>query len=168
MSSTQLRAGDRVFTLDLVERKPTLTVTIDGAVWRIDVQSTENGELILKLGDREVRAWRSVQGGEVYVKLGARTFHFSYLDPIDRAKEAGSDGNELRAPMPGVVVSVHAQPGDAVRKGQTLITIESMKLQTAITSPRDAEVSTIHFAEGQTFDRNAVLVTLAPPPAAES
>lgn len=162
--STQLRAGDRVFTLDLVERTPVLTVSIDGAVWRVEVQAAENGELLLKLGDREMRAWRSVYGGEVYVKLGARTFHFSYLDPIDRAKEAGSDGNELRAPMPGVVVSVHAQPGEDVRKGQTLMTIESMKLHTAITAPRDAGIAAIHFGEGQTFERNAVLLTLAGQP----
>jgi len=159
--ATQLRAGDRIFTVDLVERKPVLTVNIDGAVWRIEVQAAENGELVLKLGDREMRAWRSVHGGEVSVKLGARTFHFSYLDPIDRAKEAGADSNELRAPMPGVVVSVHAQPGESVRKGQTLVTIESMKLHTAIAAPRDAVISTIHFGEGQTFERNAVLVTLA-------
>src|SRR5207245_255652 len=125
-------------TLDLIERAPTLTMMIDGTVWRVDAQAADNGEVILRLGDRELRAWRSVHGGEVYVKLGARTFHFSYLDPIDRAKEAGSDGNELRAPMPGVVVSVYAQPGDAVRKGQTIVTIESMKLHTAMTAPRDA------------------------------
>ena len=36
-----------------------------------------------------------------------------------------------------------------------------------MTAPRDALVSAIHFAEGQTFDRNVVLVTLAPQPAAE-
>ena len=161
MSSTQLRAGDRICTLDLIERTPTLTVMIDGAVWRVEVHAADTGEVVLKFGDREARAWRSVHGGEVYVKLGARTFHFSYLDPIDRAKEAGSSGNELRAPMPGVVVSLHVQPGDGVGKGQTMMTIESMKLHTAITAPRDAVVSAVHFAEGQTFERNAVLVTLA-------
>jgi 3-methylcrotonyl-CoA carboxylase alpha subunit len=42
-----------------------------------------------------------------------------------------------------------------------MITIESMKILTVITAPRDGMVSDIHFKPGDTFDKSAVLVTLS-------
>ena len=66
------------------------------------------------------------------------------------------------APMPGVVVAVHTAPGARVTRGDTLMVIESMKLETAIKAWRDGTVETIHVAEGRTFERSAPLVTFAP------
>ena len=47
-------------------------------------------------------------------------------------------------------------------RGDTLLVIESMKLETAIKAPRDGMVETVHVADGRTFERSAPLVTLAP------
>ena len=64
--------------------------------------------------------------------------------------------------MPGSLVSVTVKPGDAVSKGQTLLVMESMKMETTILSPRDGVVAAVHFDKGQTFDRDALLLTLEP------
>ncbi|MCP4574956.1 MAG: acetyl-CoA carboxylase biotin carboxyl carrier protein subunit, partial [Deltaproteobacteria bacterium] len=45
-------------------------------------------------------------------------------------------------------------------KGTPMMTIESMKILTIIAAPRDGEISKIHFEPGETFDKNAVLITL--------
>jgi biotin carboxyl carrier protein len=50
--------------------------------------------------------------------------------------------------------------GDKVTKGQPMMTIESMKILTVITAPSDGEVSQIHFEPGDTFEKNATLITL--------
>jgi len=57
-------------------------------------------------------------------------------------------------------VEVQVAAGEAVSKGQPLITIESMKILMVITATRDGEVSEVHFEPGDTFDKNAALVTL--------
>ena len=62
--------------------------------------------------------------------------------------------------MPGTVIAVHVAAGDAVHAGQPLIVIESMKLETTLTAPRDARVKTVHFEIGKTFALKSTLVTL--------
>jgi 3-methylcrotonyl-CoA carboxylase alpha subunit len=64
--------------------------------------------------------------------------------------------------MPGSLVAVQIKPGDTVSKGQTLLVMESMKMETTIAAPRDGVVQTVHFDKGQTFDRDALLITLQP------
>ena len=62
--------------------------------------------------------------------------------------------------MPGAVVSVHGcRPGGA--SGETIVMIESMKLQMTIGAASDGVVAEMPFAVGQTFQRGAVLVRVA-------
>ena len=67
----------------------------------------------------------------------------------------------LQAPMPGTVVEVAVSAGDAVTAGQLLMTIESMKLQTAITAEADGVVGEVCVRAGDTFDQGDALVRLA-------
>jgi biotin carboxyl carrier protein len=69
----------------------------------------------------------------------------------------------VRAPMPGVVVSVQKTIGAAVRRGETILTIESMKLQMALNAPRDGVIAELPVREGDVFDKDAVLARLEAP-----
>lgn len=104
-----------------------------------------------------------VDGDVAYVHLDGRAYTIAYQSPLDLyGRGAGDLGeNVARAPMPGSVVEVTAKPGDDVRAGDTLMIIESMKLETAIKAGCDGVVETVHVALGQTFERDAALVTLA-------
>ena len=62
--------------------------------------------------------------------------------------------------MPGAVIAVSVEPGATVRRGQALLLIESMKMETTIVAPCDGTVQAVHVTIGQTFDRDAPLVTL--------
>jgi acetyl/propionyl-CoA carboxylase alpha subunit len=64
------------------------------------------------------------------------------------------------APMPGTVVAVLVVTGDIVRGGDTMVIIESMKLETSIKAPRDGVVQTVHTEVGLAFERDAMLVSL--------
>ena len=66
------------------------------------------------------------------------------------------------APMPGVVVALNVAPGQKIARGETLLVIESMKLETAIKAGRDGIVAAVHFEKGCTFNRGAALVSLQP------
>ncbi|WBU57465.1 pyruvate carboxylase [Paracoccus sediminicola] len=72
-------------------------------------------------------------------------------------------GNEshIGAPMPGVVASVAATVGQAVKAGDMLLTIEAMKMETAIHADRDGTVKAVHVSPGQQIDAKDLLVEMA-------
>jgi acetyl/propionyl-CoA carboxylase alpha subunit len=116
----------------------------------------------------ELPAHVVVRGDDVYIHLDGCTYHLHYEHPLERlahqAHGAAEDG--LRAPMPGSLVSVAARPGQAVSKGQALLVMESMKMETTLTAARDGVVAQVHYEPGQTFDRDALLLSLEPAGAA--
>jgi biotin carboxyl carrier protein len=63
--------------------------------------------------------------------------------------------------MPGLVRSVNVVVGEAVKKGQTLLTVEAMKMEIRIQAPVDGIVKIIHVKQGQTVEREQVLIEVA-------
>ncbi|WP_371157082.1 pyruvate carboxylase [Jannaschia sp. 2305UL9-9] len=68
--------------------------------------------------------------------------------------------NHIGAPMPGVVASVAAQPGGVVKKGDLLLTIEAMKMETGLHAERDATIKAIHVTPGAQIDAKDLLIEL--------
>ena len=75
----------------------------------------------------------------------------------------GDSGGELsiRSPMPGLIVRVPVQPGQAVAKGDTIVVLESMKMENELKAPRDGTVHMIHVTAGDNVEQNKVLVTIS-------
>lgn len=138
--------------------------TADGAVpCRLDPTGAPGGHVLRARGRvQDVRL--AVGPDATFVHMNGRTYAIGRVDPAERL--AGSDGaaadDRIVAPMPGVVVSVNARPGDHVKEGQPLLVIESMKLETSLTAPRDGVVAEIPFAAGDSFGLKATLAQLAP------
>jgi biotin carboxyl carrier protein len=75
--------------------------------------------------------------------------------------EAGRDGPvEVRAIIPGVVVSVSVATGDQVAAGQQLLVVEAMKMQNELRSPRDGVVERVTIGERQTIEVGDLLVVI--------
>ena len=77
-----------------------------------------------------------------------------------QARPKAQPGNEAHvgAPMPGVVASVAAAAGKAVKAGDLLLTIEAMKMETGIAAERDATVKAVHVTPGAQIDAKDLLV----------
>jgi len=157
--------------IDLLDEHYTVTVFGEPGERRLQVANGEPQPAALavgtecqgtiQLGDHRSDIQMAVKGETAYIRAFDRTFTLRIVDPVEQAaQEAGGGSNTARAPMPGTVVEVQVAAGEAVSKGQPLITIESMKILMVITATRDGEVSEVHFEPGDTFDKNAALVTL--------
>jgi biotin carboxyl carrier protein len=67
----------------------------------------------------------------------------------------------LKAPMPGLIVTVPVAEGQAVKKGDILVILESMKMQNELKSPRDGTVGRVRAKAGESVEQNQVLLSLA-------
>ena len=77
-----------------------------------------------------------------------------------RPKAELGNASHIGAPMPGVVASVAATIGAQVRKGDLLLTIEAMKMETGIHAERDSKIKTMHVVPGAQIDAKDLLVEL--------
>jgi pyruvate carboxylase len=67
---------------------------------------------------------------------------------------------QIGASMPGMVVTVAVQAGDAVARGQKLMTLEAMKMETTIAAEADGKVATVHVATGTQVEAGDLLISL--------
>ena len=103
----------------------------------------------------------ALEGGGWHAQVGPVDL---FLRDASFDAPAGEDGSghagELRVPFNGKVIAVRAQPGDAVRKGDTLVVVESMKLEHALAAARDGVVRSLHVEAGQQVAPSQLLVTM--------
>jgi biotin carboxyl carrier protein len=76
------------------------------------------------------------------------------------AAEVGAGETGVPSPMPGKIVKVLAQAGQAVKKGDVLMILEAMKMQNEITAPVDGTVKSINVAADQSVKPNEVLAVI--------
>jgi len=104
-------------------------------------------------------AW-SVRDGQVVLFEAGEAYAFSR--PKAAGAEAGAAGDgRIAAPMPGRITSLAVAAGDAVTKGQTLATLEAMKMEHALVAPFDGTVDKVACAVGQQVTEGQILLSLA-------
>jgi len=72
----------------------------------------------------------------------------------------GKTAQSLTAPMPATVLKVLVQPGAAVKKGDTVIILEAMKMELPIRAPADATVAAVHCHDGDLVQPETTLIEL--------
>ena len=69
-------------------------------------------------------------------------------------------GNAIKTPLPGVIIDVKVNVGDMVKKGETVVVLEAMKMENNINADRDGKVAAIQVTKGDTVADGAILVLL--------
>lgn len=146
----------------LVPAREGYTLLIGGTAHALTPGALAAGRLRFELDGREVTCHLARLRDTLFLHLEGQTWEIAYLDPVALHQAAAGGGAEdaVRAPMPGTVVAIPAVPGAAVMAGDTLVVIESMKMEIALRAPRDGVIGGVHVAAGQGFDRDALLVSL--------
>lgn len=80
--------------------------------------------------------------------------------PAPAAKGAAGEGTPVCAPLPGVVTKVLVTEGQAVKKGDTVVVLEAMKMENNITAECDGKVTGVCVAAGDSVLEGATLITV--------
>jgi biotin carboxyl carrier protein len=155
------------------------TVTIEDRIYKVNISGgrcTVNGEEVdatmlplnhnglhvLHHGKQAYELFLSNQEADTYqmLMLGGRRIVTQITSRMKKHLKAGEEctiGN-LAAPMHGLVVDVPVHVGDTVEKGQTLVVLESMKMQMQLRSPRPGKVTRVAVQSGSQVEKGALLV----------
>lgn len=150
-----------------------IPVEVDGGEVRVDgrpleahlsmVPGTPLRHLLLG-GESVTLAMARPEAGRWEIQVHGSRLHAEVIDERTRHLRSLTGGParhevvELRAPMPGLVVRVLAQPGLAVEAGQGLIVLEAMKMENELKARAAGRVKTVRATPGQAVEKGQVLV----------
>jgi len=158
------------------------TVTIEDRIYKVNISGdhcTVNGEEVdarmlplnrnglhvLQRGKQAYELFLSNQEADTYQMLlfGGRRIVTQITNRMKKHLKTGEESHTgyLNAPMHGLVVDVPVHEGDTVEKGQTLVVLESMKMQMQLRSPHPGKVSKVTIQAGNQVEKGALLVQFA-------
>ena len=129
-------------------------VSIDGVTMATTVSAP--GEV--RVGETG-HAWVSSSGDVRWVFLDGVVFEIE-VQPEGRHRRAAAGPGALSAPMPATVVRVEVSPGTAVRRGDTLVILEAMKMELPIRASSDGIVKRVHCKPGDLVQPGIVLIEI--------
>ena len=156
---------DKEFLVEIIDDRH---VSIDGKIVEVDFESVQSQpvfSLIVDGKSYEAYVYDGEEDLEVLVK--GRLYHSQVEDERERRLRAASGGGvvdsgtfHLKAPMPGLVVSVSVEEGQEVKKGDVLLILESMKMQNELKCPRDGVMGRILVAGGDSVEQRQKMLSV--------
>lgn len=107
--------------------------------------------------DHEDNTYEVLVDGRMYE---GQVFDERALFMAKRRGALGGGSGEVKAPMPGLVVDVPVALNEVVSEGQTVVVLESMKMQNELKAPRDGIIQEIHCKHGSSVEKNALLIVV--------
>ncbi len=143
--------NDQEFTWDLTEKENRVFHVIkDHKSYNVEVVKADHAEK------------------SFIVRVNGNKYQLDVKDKFDELlRSLGFDNlsankvNEIKAPMPGLVLDIRVNEGDAVKKGDPVLVLEAMKMENIIKSPVDGIIKKINVKKGVAVEKNQVLVHFA-------
>ena len=126
-------------------------VTLNGRTYEVEVEA---GKAML-LDEYEAIAPAPVAAAPVAAAPAAAPAAAAPAAPV-----VTGAGEAVNAPMPGNILKVNVQNGQAVKAGQVLVVLEAMKMENEIMAPKDGTVTQVLVSKGSTVDTGAPLVVI--------
>ena len=139
--------------------------TVDGQRLEADAVEVSPGIYSILIDGKSFDVRVELAGAALRTTVGSREFKVVIQDAREwRRKRGGALEAEGRqhvlAPMPGKIVRVLVQAGDAVRAGQGLLVVEAMKMQNEIRAPKSGTIDRMAVLEGQTVNAGEVVAVV--------
>lgn len=132
----------------------------------VEVIENEAHYVHLKFDDTESKIYLSQDPNDEFdLNWNGQVFHIEdygilkQTDFFESNHDASSHGT-LKSPMPGKVIKLMVEQGQKVKKGETLLIVEAMKMENNILSPRDGKIESVFTQAGEMVDGNKILVKL--------
>ena len=154
--------GDRTFDIVVDDDG----VSVNGAPVACCFDAVGAGHFSLLVEGRSLPVVvEAAEGGQVRVNLRGRqtvvrlkTAQDLLLERFGVTGDEAEARREVHAPMPGLVLAVLVEPGQAVCTGDGLVVLEAMKMENELRAPADGVVNAVHVVPGEAVGKNDLLI----------
>jgi biotin carboxyl carrier protein len=154
-------------TIGLENRGRTFVFRDGETVLEAEVRKVSANELLFRFGGRTARIYLTRDDDRTLVSVAGREFivteappgHATLLEGDEKTQEGSL---KIKAPMPGKVIKLSVGEGEEVRRNQTLVIVEAMKMENEIQSPVDGVIKKVHTAVGDLVDSEKPLIEIEP------
>jgi biotin carboxyl carrier protein len=153
------------YLIEIVDER---NIMVNGKKLTVDFNSVSGQPVYSVLVDgKSFEAYVYPGEAEWEVLLMGRQYPVEVEDEREKRLRAAAGGSvseagefHLRAPMPGMVVSIPVEEGQKIEKGQVLLILESMKMQNELKAPRDGTVGRIRVKAGESVEQRQTLLSV--------
>jgi biotin carboxyl carrier protein len=138
-----------------------IQVKIDEQVFEVEIEDVHARPVIAVVDGEQFEVWPEDTVTEAGHSMPVVRSSAPSVTPAMAATPTASTGNALKvtAPLPGVIISIDVKAGDVVKHGQSLLTLEAMKMKNAIRSTREGTIAEVHVANGDQVNHGQLLVS---------
>lgn len=137
---------------------------IEGKEFDISYKAINGNQIHLEVNGQRVNAYVCDQAGGKMIAIRGKSYFVQDADLLEqtktRKKGPGSNLTEVTPPMPAVVIAVSVTEGDAVEKGQAVVIVSAMKMETSLFAPFNGTVKKVNVAEGDKVMPGDILVDI--------
>ena len=152
----RVQAGDQVHDIDMkdIGNHRLFSLLVDNSSYEVLIEPITDAA-----GGPRITGYQVLVGGKVYV-VEVDSLERHLLSRLAVPPVAPQEELAVRAPMPGLVVSLSVSTGQAVTAGQVLLVLESMKMENEVCAPRDGVVRAVHVSAGELVAGQKVLLRI--------
>lgn len=166
----EIQVGNKIVEATLLSKEGNqVKIDVDGSVYDVDIAMLENGtcSLICEGNSYNAELIRENNDKHYRVNLNYSTYQINMLDSQAKYMKMRRNGNAnsaqadvIMAPMPCKIVSMYVKPGDELKAGDTVLTMEAMKMQSNFKVNADCKVKDVLVEEGESVRVEQPLVKL--------
>jgi len=137
------------FDYQLIKKKINeYQLVTNGKSHEIRILSVDGSKIWMSVDEYEVRLETKNELDLMMMKLGV-------------THDSGLENSEVLAPMPGTILDVMVSPDQLVKKGDSLLVLNAMKMENVIKAPGDGQINKIKVSPGENVNKNQVLISFS-------
>ncbi|MES2678350.1 MAG: acetyl-CoA carboxylase biotin carboxyl carrier protein subunit [Bacteroidota bacterium] len=160
--------GDKQYKTDLKLSGTSFEGTLNDALVKGDLLKLNDFQYHLLFGNKSYNidvVSLNTEEKMLILKINSVKFSLQLKDKYDELlhnlgldKLASKKLNDIKAPMPGMVLNILVNEGDTVKKGDALLVLEAMKMENILKSPADGTIKKIAAVKGTAVEKNQILI----------
>lgn len=160
----EAKVNDKVFEISFANNQ----VVINGDTFELDIEKLGERRLhIIKKHHSYLAEIINIEedGKRISIKINNNIYEVSLKSKLDKLLEKlgmynlhNQVANDIKAPMPGLILDIMVKENQRVKKGDSVLILEAMKMENMIKSPTDGIITKIQIEKGQSVEKNTVLV----------